>query len=585
MSENNPKPIMPETRSELMIKFRSYCEIEALNNKKIILIVFGIIFFLGVYLRLYNLTEVYTEYDDIGVLALHKGVADSREAEGDFWVFKKTFSFEKETLRNLDQSFLFPLYIAWGWTYSPGQYVVYPLMLSNDDDYDTKVFKGRFISALASIATIFLLFWLFVKLNKGLNWAVLFPVALFTFSQNSILYAHHMSPYSTYGFSVTVGLILIYLVSEKSISTYTGCLINSILLYFSYLNILLFVPLLYIEYDRGNLKAFILSYFSNKKFLFLCNILLLFPVLVVLKMKTIRYDGNPGSLLSFNGMRGVGIPQVSDFMSLISTPFYALKQLFVASKSVLVGFIPFSASMIFVLLFLATFIFTLCAGVFKIPVTNRIFFWGTVLFLFQWVILYLFSKLPLDQTRHVLIFFPVILALCFVCFNYFKLPNLFYLILLLVALPYSYTDAKNMVEGKTSNLDFKYINKQNIDHIFLFSSTLSPMLYFEGKKTVHNVDMNSFIMAYQNLELPDKFLLVSQAETLESYTPILKIRFPELFSEYAHETLIENTTEQYFTYNNHKSNSTQNGFYIYSFSRFTPARLGVGKKNNGHNDF
>ena len=239
-----------------------YLENSFFNKNIIILIAFGVILFLAIDLRIYNLNKVYTEYDDIGVLTLHKGKAGTREGNYSYQIYNKTIFFSWETLRNLENSYLLPFYVAFGWTYSPGQYFLYPLIFSNDDNYEMKVFKGRFISALSSIATIILLFWFFIKLNNSLNWAVLLPVSIFSFSQNSILYAHHMSPYSTYCLSTTFGLVLIYLVLEKRITIYAGCMLNTVLMYFSYINILIFIPLLYVEYCRHNLKAFIVSLFS-----------------------------------------------------------------------------------------------------------------------------------------------------------------------------------------------------------------------------------------------------------------------------------------------------------------------------------
>jgi hypothetical protein len=534
--------------------FRSFCNIDALDKKGIVLLAFVIILYLGIDLRFYNLNKVYTEYDDIGVLALHKGVVSNREGEIDFWFFKKTFSFSKETLQELERTYLFPIYIAWGWTYSPGQYLIYPMMLSDNDSYDTKVFKGRFVSMVSSVLTILLLCWVFVKINNGLNWTVLFPLAIFSFSQNSIFYAHHMGPYSMYGLSTVLGLILVYQVHENKISTYTGCLLNTSLLYFSYLNVLIFVPLLAVEFERKNLQSFLLSYFSEKKYLLFFNILLIMPVLVILSIKTIAYKISR-------------VNQTSDFMSIVNIPVDILRHLLVASQSVFTGLFSASYPFLTVVLLLVTFFGVIFMVVLKTPLVHKIILIGLVLYLFQWVVLYMMSKLPLTPTRHALIFFPIILSMCFIFFNYLKIPNTVYLFLFVTAIPYSYLESKNMIDQKTNKLNFEFIEKEAIKHVFLYDSTLSPLLYFEGKKKVVNVDMNSFISIYKDFKMPETFLLVSQAQPLKLYTPVLKKRFPEIFSEYKSETLVENTTGQYFTYNNYRENSTQNGFYVYRFTK------------------
>ena len=44
-----------------------------INNKKNILIVVSILILIGSFLRIYGLEKVYTEYDDIGVVSIHKG--------------------------------------------------------------------------------------------------------------------------------------------------------------------------------------------------------------------------------------------------------------------------------------------------------------------------------------------------------------------------------------------------------------------------------------------------------------------------------------------------------------------------------
>lgn len=545
------------------MKLLNSLDIKFLNKNIVILLVFGAILFMAIDLRIYNLSKVYTEYDDIGVLVHHKAKAGIREGSYTYKLYEQDITFNWETLRNLEKSYLLPLYIAYGWTYSPGQYFLYPMILSNSDDYEMKVFKGRFVSALASITTIFVLFWIFIKLNNGLNWAVLFPVSIFAFSQNSILYAHHMSPYSTYCLSTTMGLVLIYLSIEKKITTYVGCLLNTVLLYFSYMNILIFLPLLYVEYHRKNLKTFIFSYLAEKKYLLLLNVLLFCPVLFLLKLKQTQFA---------SATRGVGLPQGNDFTNIISIPLHLLNQFFIASRSIFAGFFPPSFSIIFVFLFFFIVIFIAYLFIFKKKISEKVFFYGLVLYLLQWFFFYTLSQVPLDQTRHTLIFFPLLLSVVFVCFNYFKLPNFFYLILFLVLIPHSYGEAKNLIENKTTKFNFELINEQNIEHIFIYSETLSPLLYFDDKKTVLNVDINSFRVAYKKLEMPKNFLLVSQDQPLKTYKETLKERFPEIFKKmftgYKVETIVEKSTGQYFPYNNYQVSSQQNGFYVYRFSRF-----------------
>ena len=91
------------------MRFFNFLNIKFLNNNIVILLAFGVILFMATDLRIYNLTKVYTEYDDIGVLTFHKGNSGTREGNYDYTVLKKTISFSWETLRNLENSYLFPL--------------------------------------------------------------------------------------------------------------------------------------------------------------------------------------------------------------------------------------------------------------------------------------------------------------------------------------------------------------------------------------------------------------------------------------------------------------------------------------------
>ena len=95
-----------------------------------ILLAFGIILFLAIDLRIYNLNKVYTEYDDIGVLTFHKGNAGTREGNYDYTVLKKTISFSWETLRNLENSYLLPfLDVVFLCLFSRKVELVYPILL------------------------------------------------------------------------------------------------------------------------------------------------------------------------------------------------------------------------------------------------------------------------------------------------------------------------------------------------------------------------------------------------------------------------------------------------------------------------
>lgn len=535
----------------------SFLNIKFLNKKIFLTIFVLIILFLAVHLRTYNLTKFYTEYDDIFVLALHKGAIEDKEISVNIGSFKKSFTLKLETILNLEKSYLYPFHIAYSSTYSPGQYFFLPFFLSDKDSYDTKVFKARLLSSFASIFTLFILLYILFKLNRQFEWSTIFVLSIFAFSQNSILYAHHMGVYSTYCLATSVGLYLTYLLIEKKISIYKAVFLNTFLLYFSYLNIFFFIPLIYIEYKKKNLKNLIVSYFTNKKILLLFNIFLFLPffLLFALKGKT-----------SYS--RGVESNEIESLLSFYYLLINLAKQFFVATKFLFIGFIPNNFSTIFTIFFILIFISLIIYLIKSNQDSKKILTISCLLYFLQWMLLYVSNVIPLDQTRHSLTFFPILVVVLFILFSSFKVPNLIYVIILVILIPYSYMDAKKTINKKTSVFDLNFLEKQKEKDIYLYGPTLSPLLYFEnGKKNVFFTELKSFKKNFNSMQIPNQFLMVGQWKSLydqEQYEELEK-NFPKLFSEYNIEILKEKITGENFTYNNHPGNSPPNNFFVYKF--------------------
>ena len=79
------------------------------SNKYFFYIFFLLIFSVSVFFKINFLSKVYTEYDDAGVIALHKGVVGDKQIQ----FGKYSFTIKENVIKNLNQSFLFPAYITY----------------------------------------------------------------------------------------------------------------------------------------------------------------------------------------------------------------------------------------------------------------------------------------------------------------------------------------------------------------------------------------------------------------------------------------------------------------------------------------
>ena len=98
------------------------------NNTKYILIVVSILIILGSFLRIYGADKVFTEYDDIGVVSIHKGHIGSKNINIFEGYINYPLQVDMESVYSIENSLLLPFYIAYIWTYAPAQYVLFPLL-------------------------------------------------------------------------------------------------------------------------------------------------------------------------------------------------------------------------------------------------------------------------------------------------------------------------------------------------------------------------------------------------------------------------------------------------------------------------
>ncbi len=529
------------------MKFKKF---NFVNNKYLIILFTLIVIILAIDLRFYKLSKTFTQYDDSWLYALHKGAIKDREINLNLGPIKKKITIPIEKIKELEHSFLlFPLYISFSSAYPPGQYILLPLILNKNDTYYETIFKTRSTSALSSILTLLVLIFLFYKIEKKLNWASIFVASIFAFSINSILFSHHGSVYSSSGLATACGILILHYQNNKKISVYNANILNTLLLYFSYLGVLFFIPILFLELKNKNLLTLIKEYFSSKFGYLFLNIVLILPF--CLRFFLHEYPHNYA--------RG----EVSNNI------FDLVIQFYLSTKSLISGFIPYNFNLYYLIIFLVLICFTVLFLSNSKNKDKRIILYCCLIYLFQWVILYSLKIIPLDQTRHSLIFFPILLTIFFIVLSEFKIINYFLFSLIIILTPFSYINSKNIINKKISLFDYNYLKNQKETHILLYDS-LSALAYFKNTdKKVYYTSLNQFRKNYLNLDIPDNFLVVGHHEPFDLWAAsYFKNSLPKLYDNYDVTKLIEISSKENYTYNNYISEHTwSNGFFVYRFKR------------------
>ena len=124
------------------------------------------------YLRVEQISEIYDEYDDVGVIALQKAPLQELELDLDIGPIKR-IRFDATYLQNIETSIWYGAFMGHVWTYAPGQYILASLFLTGDLTARQRHIAVRGISAAISIATILLLFTFMTRVSSsknGQNW-------------------------------------------------------------------------------------------------------------------------------------------------------------------------------------------------------------------------------------------------------------------------------------------------------------------------------------------------------------------------------------------------------------------------------
>ena len=209
---------------------------------------------------------------------MHKGAIKDRDININLGPIKKKITIPFQKIQELEHSlFLFPLYISFSSAYPPGQYILLPLIFDKHDTYSETIFKTRSTSALSSILTMIVLIYLFYRIENKITYTTIFVASIFAFSVNSILFSHHGSVYSSSCLATACGIWILQLLNLKRISIFTANILNTLLLYFSYLGILFYIPILFLELKQRNFSKIINEYFTKKYGYMILNIILILP--------------------------------------------------------------------------------------------------------------------------------------------------------------------------------------------------------------------------------------------------------------------------------------------------------------------
>ena len=480
-----------------------------------ILIIVNILLILisGFYLRFYKLAEVYTEYDDVGVVSLHKSLSNAHKKISllNNSVLDIKINVKSKGLKeNLLDSIWYVPYIGFAWTYPIGQYMIHPLLIDEGDSYYKKLWCSRMVSSLVSCLSLLLFLYLLYFMNgRRLDEMVLIPLALLNFSFNGILYAHHASPYSMTVLTLLISIILFTRYFEKRLSITFFFIFNAILIIFNYLILLLmpayFVVIVVNERIKSVKKIIQKFYRGILSFIFIVA-----PVFIIF-------------LKVSKGMRGINPPKEFSVSYLLYFP----KQFILSVSSTITGF--FINDVVTVCLVSLCFILV-CWGYFRKQFLKNDLDSLMVLIIgilsLEWIILHGMSKLIMDTTRHMLMWGPLIAIIFIIILKKSKRYPVFpvFIVILVLILGFlSFQKNIDIIDSKRNQFQFDLLAKNKINTLITYSFTLSPMIYF-SEREVYNLDVGSFNKETFGDKIPKKMLLVSQCAKIDDYLKQKSIR-------------------------------------------------------------
>lgn len=527
------------------------------NSKKLLLVSLTIIFLAALFLRFYKLGETFSDYDDIGVIALHK----IPSGEKSFNLFQNEYLevSGKVDLKNFSDSMLdtpfFAPYIGKVWTYPPGQYIFYPPIMTESDTADTKIWRGRAVSAFFSFLSVLLLaYFLFLINDKKLNWGILLALLPLAFSLNNVIYSHHMSPYSLNVTTLIFSLILYHFVQERKLKNWQFSLLLGILTYFNYL-VILFLPVFAL-----------IEIFKHKKKLIESKEVFIKQVFMPVLIYILQFL--PCLLLFFKpdrGRHGTSFPWFREgFISFIT---YLPKKVISVIQSNLSFFTTYEPLNICLSVFLVLGMIVIFINYIK---TKRLPEWPLIfslLFIVEWIILHVSGKILIEESRHLLIWTPLLCIMFFYLLKARIQQNYYCLCVIVLLVPSVYTNVIN-IDSKKNNFDREVINTHPASMVLTYGGTLGPMVYFSENKTVYNIEFRTFFENYKKINFPNKILLSSTNMTIEEFRKTEEyFNVKDFLSAYKIVLLKENNSAVNYFYNNKGYSGGQNKFYLYEMTK------------------
>ena len=529
--------------------FSDILKMKIFDNLNIRYIVFFFFIILSSIIKLNHIDKIYHELDDIGILANHKHYPEDKTIQ----IFQKKFTIKKELIQNLENSYLFPLYIAINWTYSPGQFFFYYLIDFEEKDFFSKIFFAKIISFFSSLISVVIFFIFCDRFVKSKYIISLFLSLVLFNSYNFSIYSLHMSPYSTYFLSTTIALILIYksLYKKNILPLIT---INSFLIYFSYMNFLFFFPLMFVSIYQKKIKFNLLLILGKKIKYLLLNFLLLLPIVLIFFIK---------SNISYS--RGFSISGVENFLDKFEIIILQLNKAF---GFLFPGLLPDFKNLNFI--YLLMFIFVNLIFFLKKKNKNLSFLVFLLFTFFIWIFLFFFNFLPLDASRHSLIFFPILLACLAISLSIVKNLNIPILILLIICYPISLQNIDKVLTSKKSNFDYNFIKNQKVKNLIIYSGSTGVKLFFDKSYKIYDFNLGTYNAQNLITPKPKRALLISQDMSYEDYIKLREknkndpLKF--FLKNYSVKEIKNIKSDIYMSYQNNTIVSNQNGFYIYEIN-------------------
>ncbi len=533
-----------------------------LKNNLFLVLLLIIAIIVGGFFRLAFNKQIYTDYDDVEVIGLYKTNSPGRSVDFNLGnIINLKVNINMGALKNeLLNSWLFPIFTAYVWTYPPGQYIFFPMVMSESDSYSQKLQMGRGISGAFSLLGIFIFLLLLYRLSGNkLKDDILIPIIVLSFAFNFVLYSHHMSPYAASATTFILVLLFLVMAMEKKISFSVLFILFSALTYFNYLIILLLLPafLVLVCYQRI-FKLFEIL----KKF----TLPFLFYIVIFL----------PGALLFFkpgSGLRGATPPEFS-LLGIFKLLYLVFAQ-FINTLSSTAAFFTGNiiVNTIFVLAIVCIAIYFFVSDWRKKDERGIIWYLVGFIFIFwlEWIILWIMKDITMARSRHVLMWTPAFCLLLYYIFSRFKYNKYIYYIAALVLIILAAFANYRFIQEKFSVVDYQLIKSyKNNTTILTYNNGAGNSdfkLYFPDKKIYD-------IRGPQYNLLSKELLLYSQHYSIEE----LKIWGPEisdltaenvkkLFNDYNYEPIKEIKTDKYFTFDNYSVSTCPNNFYLYKLIR------------------